>query len=142
MNRLAALVMAMLALTALYFIVTTVFKPPQPQVIVVRPSGAQGGQTAATNTAASEAPTPTPPPPVGGQYLCTKTVYLKVGGVSLCADMVYSMLKTDDSLQVDFQGGVVQGFFMFISPPSCAITTTPHGVLIPCRAQILIPVKQ
>jgi hypothetical protein len=142
MNRLAALIMVMLALTALYFIVTMVFKPSQPQVIVVRPSGGQGGQTAATNTAASEAPTPAPPPPVGGQYLCTKAVYLKVGGVSLCADVVYSMLKTDDSLQVDFQGGVVQGFFMFISAPSCAITTTPHGVLIPCRAQIQIPLKQ
>jgi hypothetical protein len=129
-NRLGFIITVMLALTALYYLGTTMFKPSQPQVVVVRPSGAQN----ATQPGGSM--------PAGGPFACTKAVYLKVGAVSLCADVVYSVLKTDDSLQVDFQGGVVQGFFMFISAPSCAVTTTPQGVLIPCRAQILIPAKQ
>jgi hypothetical protein len=130
MNRLGFIITVMLALTALYYLGTTMFKPAQPQVVVVRPSGAQNATQPGVTT------------PAGGIFACTKAVYIKVGAVSLCADIVYSMLKTDDSLQVDFQGGVVQGFFMFISAPSCAVTTTPQGVLIPCRAQILIPAKQ
>jgi hypothetical protein len=129
-NRLGFIITVMLALTALYYLGTTMFKPTQPQVVVVRPSGAQNATQPGGLT------------PTGGPFACTKAVYLKVGAVSLCADVVYSMFKTDDSLQVDFQGGVVQGFFMFISAPSCAVTTTPQGVLIPCRAQILIPAKQ
>jgi hypothetical protein len=129
-NRLGFIITVMLALTALYYLGTTMFKPTQPQVVVVRPSGAQNATQPGGLT------------PAGGPFACTKSVYLKVGAVSLCADAVYSMLKTDDSLQVDFQGGVVQGLFMFISAPSCAVTTTPQGVLIPCRAQILIPAKQ
>jgi hypothetical protein len=128
-NRLGFIITVMLALTALYYLGTTMFKPSQPQVVVVKPSGAQNATQPGGLT------------PAGGSFACTKAVYLKVGAVSLCADVVYSMLKTDDSLQVDFQGGVVQGFFMFISAPSCAVTTTPQGVLIPCRAQILIPVS-
>jgi hypothetical protein len=134
MNRLGVLITVMLALTALYYLSTTMFKPNQPQVVVVRPSGAQ-------NVSQPGAPTPVPAP-VGGAHACIKPVYLKVGSVSLCADMVYSVLKTDDSLQVDFQGGMIQGVFTFISAPSCAISTTPQGVVIPCRAQILIPIKQ
>ena len=130
MNKLGLIITAMLALTALYYLGTTMFKPTQPQVVVVRPSVAQN----TTQPGGSM--------PAGGPFACTKAVYLKVGGVSLCADAVYSMLKTDDSLQVDFQGGVVQGLFMFISAPSCTVTTTPQGILIPCRAQILIPFKQ
>jgi hypothetical protein len=138
MNRLTALITVMLVLTAMYFIVTTVFKPSQPQVVVVRPSGGQGGQT----TAASEAPTPTPSPPVGGQHLCLKAVYLKVGETSVCADVVYGVVRADDgSLQVDFQGGIVNGIFTLTLAP-CAVTTTPQGVIIPCRAQIMIPVKR
>lgn len=131
MNRLGLIITVMLALMALYYLATTMFKPTQPQVVVVRPSG--GAQNGTQPGAA---------PPAAGFYACTKAVYLKVGGVSLCADMLYGVVKIDDSLQVDFQGGVVQGLFMFISAPSCAVTTTPQGVLIPCRAQILIPIKQ
>jgi len=130
MNKLGFIILVLLAITALYYLSTAAFKPTQPQVVVVKPSGAQN------NTQ------PSGPMPVGGLFACTKTVYLKVGGASLCADVVYSVVKTDDSLQVDFQGGVVQGFFMFISAPSCAVTTSPQGVIIPCRAQILIPTKQ
>jgi hypothetical protein len=142
MHRLVALVTVMLALTALYFLVTTVFKPSQPQVVVVRPSGGQSGQTPTQNAGYSETQTPAPPPPVGGQYLCTKAVYIKVGETSICADAVYGMaLNVDGALQVDFQGGIVHGVFTFASVP-CAVSTTPQGVLIPCRAQILIPVKK
>jgi hypothetical protein len=130
MNRLGFIIMVMLALTAVYYLSTSMFKPTQPSVVVVRPSGAQNGSQ------------PGGPVSVGGVFACTKAVYLKVGSISVCADVVYSVIKTDDSLQVDFQGGVVQGLFMFISAPSCVVTTTPQGVLIPCRAQILIPVKQ
>ncbi len=133
MNRLGLIITVALALTAVYYLATTMFKPTQPQVIVVRPSGAQN---------ATQPGGPPPAPPAAGFYACTKAVYLKVGGVSLCADMLYGVVKIDDSLQVDFQGGVVQGFFMFISAPSCVVTTTPQGVFIPCRAQILIPIKQ
>jgi energy-converting hydrogenase Eha subunit B len=129
-NRLGLIITVMLALTALYYLSTIMSKPSQPQVVVVRPSGAQNVTQ------------PGGPVPAGGFFACTKAVYLKVGAVSLCADVVYSVLKTDDSLQVDFQGGVVQGFFTFISAPSCAVTTTPQGILIPCRAQILIPANQ
>ena len=129
-NRLGVIIMVMLVLTALYYLGTTTLKPSQPQVVVVKPSGAQNASQ------------PGGPAPVGGPFACTRAVYLKVGGVSICADVVYSMLKTDDSLQVDFQSGVVQGLFTFISAPSCPVTTTPQGVFIPCRAQILIPLKQ
>jgi hypothetical protein len=138
MNRLMVIVTVMLVVTALYYMVTTVFKPSQPQVIVVKPSGGQGGQSTAGSTAAPE----TPPPPVGGQYLCPKTVYLKVAETSICADVVYAVVRAEDgSLQVDFQGGIVSGVFTFASAP-CAVTTTPQGILIPCRAQIVIPVKR
>jgi len=130
MNRLGVIIMVMLVLTALYYLGTTTLKPSQPQVVVVKPSGAQ-------NVTQPSAPTP-----VGGLTVCTRAVYLKVGGTTLCVDVVYSVLKTDDSLQVDFQGGVVQGHFMFLSAPSCPVTTSPQGILIPCRAQILIPAKQ
>jgi hypothetical protein len=132
-NKLGVIIMVMLALTALYYLSMTMSKPSQPQVVVVRPSGAQ-------NATQPGAPTPVPAP-AGGLYACTKPVYLKVGSVSLCADVVYSLLKTNDSLQVDFQGGTIQGVFTFISAPSCAIFTTPQGIVIPCRAQILIPAK-
>jgi hypothetical protein len=143
MNRLAAIVTVMLVLTALYFLVTTVFKPSQPQVIVVRPSGGQGGQTPSQNVGPSDVPTPVPPPPsVGGQCLCTKAMYLKVGETSVCADIIYGAARTTDgSLQVEFQGGIINGVFTFVSVP-CAVTTTPQGVFVPCRAQILIPTKQ
>jgi hypothetical protein len=134
MNKLGVIITVMLAFTALYFLYTSIFKPLQPQVVVVRPSGAQN---------ATQPSTPTPvATPAGGLYACTKAVYLKVGSVSLCADMVHSVLKTDDSLQVDFQGGMIQGVFTFISAPSCTISTTPQGIHIPCRAQVLIPLKQ
>jgi len=126
-NRLGFIITVMLALTALYYLGTSMFKPSQPQVVVVKPSGAQN----ATQPVSV---------PTGG--LCTRVVHLKVGSVSICADVVYSMLKTDDSLQVDFQGGTVQGLFTFISAPTCPVSTTPQGVFIPCRAQILIPLKQ
>jgi hypothetical protein len=134
MNRLGFIILVTLALTALYYLSVTMFKPSQPQVVVVKSSGAQN-----TNQSSTQTPTPVMP---GGLYACTKAVYLKVGNVYLCADVVYNVLKTDDSLQVDFQGGVVQGYFTFISAPTCPVTTTPQGILIPCRTQILIPTKQ
>jgi hypothetical protein len=139
MNRLGLIVTVMLAFTAVYFLVTTVYKPSQPQVVVVRPSGAQSGDQSG---AQAQTPTPVPPPPADGVHACTKAVFLRVGSTSLCADILYSVVKTDSMIQVDFQGGTVQGFFMFASAPSCAITTTPQGaLLIPCRAQILISIK-
>jgi len=134
-NKLVFIITVMLALTALYYLGTAMFKPSQPQVVVVRPSGAQNDSQ---NTSQSGAPTPVGGPP----FACSRTIYLKVGSMHICADVVYSMLKTDDSLQVDFQSGVVQGLFTFISAPPCPITTTPQGVFVPCRAQILIPLKQ
>ncbi len=145
MNRLGVLITAMLVLLALYFLVTTVFKPSQPQVVVVRPSGGQsGGQDASQSGAQAPTPTPAPPPPTpaDGVHACTKAIFLRVGSTSVCADIVYSVVKTDNMIQVDFQGGTVQGFFMFASVPSCAVVTAPHGsLMIPCRAQILISVK-
>jgi hypothetical protein len=136
MSRLGLIITVALALTALYYLSTTLFKPAQPQVIVVRPSGAQSASDSGAQTQ-----TQAPPPPLA-EGACTKAVFLKVSGVSLCADVIYSVVKTDSMLQVDFQGGTVQGFFMFASAPSCAVTTMPQGVFIPCRAQILIQLKQ
>ncbi len=137
MNRLGILITVMLALTAVYFLVTTVNKPSQPQVVVVKPSGAQSADQSGAQT-----PTPAPPPPADGVHACAKAIFLRVGGTSLCADILYSVVKTDNMIQVDFQGGTIQGFFMFASAPSCPITTTPQGaLLIPCRAQILISIK-
>ncbi len=139
-NRLGFLIMVMLALTAVYFVVTTMFTPSKPQVVVVRPSEAQG---AGQGNSQPGAPTPAPaPPPAGGINVCPKAMFLKVKDVTVCADVLYSVVRTDGSLQVDFQEGVVQGNFMFLSAPSCPVATTPHGALfIPCRAQILIPIR-
>jgi hypothetical protein len=141
MNRLGLLITVMLALMAMYFLITTVYKPTQPQVVVVRPSGAQSGDQSGAQ-AQTPTPAPPPPPPADGVHACTKAIFLRVGTTSLCVDKLYSVVKTDNMIQVDFQGGIVQGFFMFASAPSCAITTTPQGtLLIPCRAQILISIK-
>jgi monoamine oxidase len=132
--RLGIIIMVMLALTAAYYLTTTMFKPSQPQVVVVRPSGAQ---STAQNTTQ-----PITPVGVGGSTIvCVKAFYLKVGSISICADVVYSMAKTDDGVLVDFQGGIISGSFAFTSAPACVVSTTPQGVQIPCRAQVLIPVK-
>jgi hypothetical protein len=128
--RLGILIMVMLVLTAAYYLTTTMFKPSQPQVVVVRPSGAQSTAQNATQ----------PVVPVGAT-VCVKAFYLKVGSISICADVVYSMTKTDDGVLVDFQGGIISGSFAFTSAPACVVSTTPQGVQIPCRAQVLIPVK-
>jgi len=138
MNRLGILITAMLVLTVIYFLATVVFKPSQPQVVVVKPSGAQNNPQ---NPQAREEPRSPPQMPVGEPPPCVKHVYLKVGSVSLCADMIHSMVKTDGHIQVDFQGGIIHGIFMFASAPTCVVTTTPQGVHIPCRAQVLIPTK-
>ncbi len=142
MNRLGVLITVMLAFTALYFLATTVFKPSQPQVVVVRPSGGQADGQGASQSGA-QTPTPAPPPTLAdGVHACTKAIYLRVGSTSLCVDVLYSVVKTDNMIQVDFQGGTVQGLFMFASAPSCPIVTTPQGALqVPCRAQILISLK-
>jgi hypothetical protein len=145
MKRIWAIIMIMLALTAVYYLVISMSKPSQPQVVVVRPSG---GQNTAQPTGAPPPPSPqtqTPatiePSALVGGYNCVRTVYLKVGTASLCTDVVYSVAKVGDVLQIDFQGGVVYGVFTLVSVP-CTITTTPQGVLIPCRATITIPLKQ
>jgi len=130
--KLGILIVVMLALTAAYFLTTTVSKPSQPQVVVVRPSGAQSTAQNVTQ----------PVVPVGGSTtVCVKAFYLKVGSISICADVVYSMTKTDDGVLVDFQGGTISGSFAFMSAPTCVVSTTPQGVQIPCRAQVLIPMK-
>jgi hypothetical protein len=134
MARVGVVIVVMLALVALYYLGTTMFKPSQPQVVVVRPSGTH-------NATQSGGSGPTAVPSVG-LSACTKAVYLKAGSTSLCADLVYSMVKTDEGLQVDFQGGTIQGSFIFVSAPSCPVTTSPQGIFIACRAQILIQVKQ
>jgi hypothetical protein len=135
MRRLGFIIVVVLAITAVYYLAVAAFQPKTPQVVIVKPSGSQ-----TANQSGSTAP---PPAPISmGGFTCTKPVYLKVGSVSICADVIYSVVKTDDSLQVDFQGGMIQGLFMFASAPSCTLTTTPQGVLIPCRAQIIIPLKQ
>jgi hypothetical protein len=135
-NRLGFIITVMLALTAVYFLVTTVFKPSQPQVVVVRPSGAQN--TPAQNTSAQGSPQPVSPMPVSDSSVCPRPVYLRVGNVVLCADVVYSLVKADNYIQIDFQGGVIRGTFKFVSPPPCVITTAYDGIQIPCRAQVLI----
>lgn len=130
--RLGIIIMVMLALTAAYYLTTTMSKPSQPQVVVVRPSGAQSTAQNVTQ----------PVVPVGGSTTaCVKAFYLKVGSISICADVVYSMSKTDDGVLVDFQGGIISGSFAFTSAPTCVVSTTLQGVQIPCRAQVLIPVK-
>jgi len=141
MKRLWILITVMLALTAAYYLTITLFKPQQPQVIVVRPSGGQT-QTQATPTPQPE-PEPAPQNPISmhGHFACTKAVYLKVGSTSLCADFVYSVTKDNNVLQVDFQGGIVQGVFTLVSAP-CVISTTPQGVVVPCRAQIMVPIPR
>jgi hypothetical protein len=138
MNKLGLIITVMLALTALYFLSTTMFKPSQPQVVVVRPQPQGSSQP----DAQPAQPANPPPGPTSGPFVCTKAVHLRVDNVSLCADVLFSVFKSNDALHVEFQGGVVQGFFMFASAPSCTITTTPQGVLIPCRAQIMIPTKR
>jgi hypothetical protein len=138
MRKLGLIVTVALVITALYYLSMSMFQPKTPQVVIVKPSGSQSSSTNQSGGSAL----PQPPVSVGGYCSCTKQVYLKVGAVSLCADVIYSVAKTDDSLHVDFQGGIVQGLFMFASIPSCTITTTPQGILIPCRAQIIIPLKQ
>jgi hypothetical protein len=139
MRKLWVLTTVMLVFMALYYLVTTSFKPSQPQVIVVKPSGAQ--TPAQTATPSQAEPQPQSPPSVHGPFACAKAVYLKVGGTSLCADVVYSVAKADDVLQVDFQGGIVYGVFTIASVP-CPVSTTPQGVFISCRAQIMIPVSR
>jgi hypothetical protein len=141
MRKLWILIMVMLAFTALYYLAIALSKPTQPQVIVVKPSGAQTQAQTATPPQAEPQPPPQNPAPMYGPFACTKAVYLKVGGTSLCADTVYSLAKANDALQVDFQGGIVQGIFTVVSAP-CTISTTPQGVFIPCRAQIVIPIQR
>jgi hypothetical protein len=139
MNRLGILITVMLVLTAVYFLVTNFFAPPKPQVVVVRPSGAQN----ANQNASQPAPFPGPQAVTGGFYACPKAIFLKVGGVTVCADALYGVFRSDGIVQVDFQDGIVQGNFMFASAPTCAVLTTPQGaLLIPCRAVIQIPVAK
>ena len=139
MNRLGIIIIIALALTAAYYLFVALAKPSQPQVVVVRPADALD---ASKQNNQQRPPSPPLPPPAPEASGCVKMVYLKVGSVSVCTDMIHSMVKINDYVQVDFQGGMVQGAFMFASTPTCAITTLPQGVFIPCRAQILIPVKQ
>jgi hypothetical protein len=135
MRKIGLIVTAMLALMAIYYLAITAFKPSQPQVVVVRPSGAQ-------TTTPAQTPTPVVvEPSAPGPYACVKAVYLKVGTTSVCVDILYSVTKVDNTLQVDFQNGIVHGVFTLVSVP-CSISTTPQGILIPCRAQILIPLRQ
>ena len=140
MKKVWVIVMVMLALVAVYYLVVGT-KPSQPQVVVVKPSGAaQPTQT----TSPPQNPTPVvvePQVSAGGPYACARAVYLKVGTTSLCADVVYSVAKVNDVLQIDFQSGIVNGVFMLVSVP-CTITTTPQGIHVPCRATITIPLKQ
>jgi hypothetical protein len=131
--------MVMLVLTAMYYLATTLFKPTQPQVVVVKASGGQAQPQ--TTPPPQPEPAPQSPVPMHGHFACTKAVYLKVGDTSLCADIVYSVTRDGNVLQVDFQGGVVQGVFTLVSAP-CAISTTPQGVIIPCRAHIMVPIPR
>jgi monoamine oxidase len=138
-NRLGLLITVMMALTAVYFLVTNVFAPPKPQVVVVKPSGAQNTSPSVNPSANQPVAQPGEPAPVGGIYACVKAVFLKVGGVTLCADTLYSVVRGDGVIQIDFQDGMVQGNFMFVSAPMCAVVTTPQGaLLVPCRAVIQI----
>jgi len=138
-NRLGILITVMLALTAVYFLATNFFAPPKPQVVVVRPSGAQSVSQNASQPVAPSGP----PALAGGLYACPKAIFLKVGGVTVCADVLYSVFRSDGVVQVDFQDGIVQGNFMFVSAPTCVVLTTPQGaLLIPCRAVIQIPVTR
>jgi hypothetical protein len=144
MKRIWVIITVMLALTAVYYLVISMSKPSQPQVIVVRPSGGQNTAQPTATPPPPQTPTPAtaePPTSASGPYACARTVHLKVGPTSLCADMVYSVAKVGDVLQVDFQGGVAYGIFTLVTVP-CTITTTPQGVFIPCRATITIPLKQ
>ena len=138
MKRLWILIMVMLALMAVYYLAITLFKPSQPQVIIVRPSGGQTQPQTAPAPQSGPESAPQSLPSMHGHLACTKAVYLKVGGTSLCTDIIYSVTRDGNVLQVDFQGGVVQGIFTLVSAP-CTISTTPQGVVIPCRAQIIIP---
>jgi hypothetical protein len=143
MKRVWVIIMVMLALTAVYYLVISMSKPSQPQVVVVRAGGQNTAQPTQTQP---QAQTPAsvvvePQALAGGPYACVRAVYLKVGTTSLCADMIYSVAKVGDTLQIDFQSGVVHGVFTLVSVP-CTITTTPQGVFIPCRATVTIPLKQ
>jgi hypothetical protein len=143
-SRLGLLITVMLVLTAVYFLVTSVFAPPKnPQVVVVRPSGAQNPNPN-VNPGTNQPVAPSgEPAPVGGIYACAKAVFLRVGGVTLCADTLYSVVRGDGVIQVDFQDGMVQGNFMFVSAPMCAVVTAPQGaLLVPCRAVIQIPANR
>ena len=141
MKRLWILIMVMLALMAVYYLAITLFKPSQPQVIIVRPSGGQTQPQTAPAPQSGPESAPQSLPSMHGHFACTKAVYLKVGSTSLCVDIVYSVTKDNNVLQVDFQGGIVQGVFTLVSAP-CAISTTPQGVVIPCRAQIMVPIPR
>jgi hypothetical protein len=144
MKRVWVIIMVMLALTAVYFLVINTNKPSQPQVVVVRPSDGQNTARPIQTQPQAETSAPVAVNPqalAGGPFGCVRAVYLKVGTTSLCADVIYSVAKVDDTLQIDFQGGVVHGVFTLVSVP-CTITTTPQGVFIPCRATVTIPLKQ
>jgi len=105
------------------------FQKPTP-VVVVRPSQNQSAGAAPGPVVVGAQPVPVPS--------CMAPIYIRIHGTQICAERLIQVVVGEAGTLVEFERGTVSGVFS-LSAASCALTTTPGGVSIPCRAQILIP---